>query len=235
MTCFSPGPTGPEAFRRPWAIVASSEVVPGTCYATPSSSLTASSGRSSAAAARFSRKCAKDEVPGIKRMLGAQRSSQASATCMGVAPTTGTRIAYEIWGLAGTTFSRGDQLIENMSEVLSLRFVVGLHPRRIKEYRPRSKPTVSSGGPRRPTPAPVGSAIGHRKEPRQRERAEPLARFSGVPAPVLRLHQLASFHCPRFRTAPQSSRSGRLVRLLARVLTKGRQRHPRKYQDAFAR
>src|SRR6476660_5123852 len=33
--------------------------------------------------------------------------------------TAETRIAYEIWGLAGTTFSPGDQLIENMSEILS--------------------------------------------------------------------------------------------------------------------
>src|SRR5258707_434174 len=52
----------------------------------PSSAATASSGRSSSAAARFSRRCVTEEVPGIGRMLGARRSSQASATCIGVTP-----------------------------------------------------------------------------------------------------------------------------------------------------
>ena len=37
------------------------------------------------AAARFSRRWAMDEVPGMRRMFGARRSSQASATCIGVA------------------------------------------------------------------------------------------------------------------------------------------------------
>ena len=50
-----------------------------------SSAMTSSSGKSSAAAARFSRRWAMDDVPGISRILGARRSSQASATCIGVA------------------------------------------------------------------------------------------------------------------------------------------------------
>src|SRR5258708_24878189 len=37
-------------------------------------------------AARFSFKCMTDEVPGMRRILGARRSSQPSATCIGVAP-----------------------------------------------------------------------------------------------------------------------------------------------------
>ena len=37
------------------------------------------------AAARFSRRCATDAVPGISRMFGERCSSQASATCIGVA------------------------------------------------------------------------------------------------------------------------------------------------------
>ena len=37
------------------------------------------------AAARFSCRWSRDEVPGMSRMLGARRRSQASATCIGVA------------------------------------------------------------------------------------------------------------------------------------------------------
>ena len=54
--------------------------------ATSSSAARASSGNARSAAARFSRRWASDEVPGISRMLGARASSQASATCIGVAP-----------------------------------------------------------------------------------------------------------------------------------------------------
>ena len=39
-------------------------------------------------AARFSRRCSTDDVPGISRMLGARCSSHASATCIGVAPSS---------------------------------------------------------------------------------------------------------------------------------------------------
>jgi hypothetical protein len=53
---------------------------------TPSNRLSASSGRSSFAVSRFSRRCANDDVPGIRRTFGARRSSHASATCIGVAP-----------------------------------------------------------------------------------------------------------------------------------------------------
>lgn len=63
--------------------------LPRYCGLAPSirfNSCSASFGRSSSAAARFSCKCVRDEVPGISSMLGARRSSQASATCMGVAP-----------------------------------------------------------------------------------------------------------------------------------------------------
>src|SRR2546427_12350923 len=52
----------------------------------PSSAVIASFGNSSPAAATFSRRCATDEVPGIRRMLGARRRSHASATCIGVRP-----------------------------------------------------------------------------------------------------------------------------------------------------
>ena len=55
-------------------------------FATPSSSLSTSSGRSNSAAARFSRKCATGDVPGMSRMFGARCNSQASATCIGVLP-----------------------------------------------------------------------------------------------------------------------------------------------------
>jgi len=37
-------------------------------------------------AARFSRKCPTDEVPGISKIFGDRCNSQASATCIGVAP-----------------------------------------------------------------------------------------------------------------------------------------------------
>ena len=50
------------------------------------SSASVSSGSASSAAARFSRRWSSDDVPGISRMLGARCSSQASATCIGVAP-----------------------------------------------------------------------------------------------------------------------------------------------------
>jgi hypothetical protein len=51
-----------------------------------SSRSSTSSDSSSSAAARFSRRCSSDQVPGISRMLGERWSSQASATCIGVAP-----------------------------------------------------------------------------------------------------------------------------------------------------
>lgn len=47
----------------------------------------ASGGNTRSAAARFSRRCATDEVPGIKRIFGERCSSHASATCIGVAPS----------------------------------------------------------------------------------------------------------------------------------------------------
>jgi hypothetical protein len=52
-----------------------------------SSSLAAPSGSSSPAPATFSRRCATDDVPGISSMFGDRRSSQASATDIGVAPS----------------------------------------------------------------------------------------------------------------------------------------------------
>lgn len=51
----------------------------------PSSVATASSGSCSAAAVRFSRRCAIEDMAGICRMLGDRRSSYANATCIGVA------------------------------------------------------------------------------------------------------------------------------------------------------
>jgi hypothetical protein len=48
-----------------------------------SSTATMSRVSSRLAAARFSRRCATDEVPGINRMLGARWSSHARATCIG--------------------------------------------------------------------------------------------------------------------------------------------------------
>ena len=47
----------------------------------------ASSGNAQFAAARFSRKWASDEVPGISSTFGDRRSNQASATCIGDAPS----------------------------------------------------------------------------------------------------------------------------------------------------
>ena len=52
-----------------------------------SSETIAASGRSRSAAAKFSRKCASEDVPGISNTFGARRSSHASATCIGVAPS----------------------------------------------------------------------------------------------------------------------------------------------------
>jgi hypothetical protein len=52
-----------------------------------SSSAIVSEESCSAAAARFSRRCSTEDVPGISRILGERRKSQASATCMGVART----------------------------------------------------------------------------------------------------------------------------------------------------
>lgn len=40
-------------------------------------------------AARFSRKCSSDDVPGISRMLGERCSNHASATCIEVAQRSG--------------------------------------------------------------------------------------------------------------------------------------------------
>ena len=51
------------------------------------SSATVVSVNESSAAARFSCRWAIDEVPGIRRMLGARWSSQLRATCIGVAPS----------------------------------------------------------------------------------------------------------------------------------------------------
>lgn len=56
------------------------------CAAIPSNAAIACLGRSSVAAARFSRKWTREEVPGIRSTLGARRSSQASATCIVVTP-----------------------------------------------------------------------------------------------------------------------------------------------------
>jgi hypothetical protein len=50
----------------------------------PSSAASASGGSFSSAAARFSRKCATDGVPGMSRTFAARCRSHASATCMGV-------------------------------------------------------------------------------------------------------------------------------------------------------
>jgi hypothetical protein len=51
------------------------------------SAIIASCGNSSSAAAKFPRRCPIHEVPGISRTLGARRSNQASATCIGVVPS----------------------------------------------------------------------------------------------------------------------------------------------------
>ncbi|MNT86040.1 hypothetical protein D3C72_2262830 [compost metagenome] len=53
----------------------------------PSRARISASGNASVAAARFSRRWATDDVPGMTRILGARCSSHAIATCMGVAPT----------------------------------------------------------------------------------------------------------------------------------------------------
>jgi hypothetical protein len=50
-----------------------------------SRSARASFGNSRFAAARFSRRCFVDDVPGMRRMFGDRCRSHASATCMGVA------------------------------------------------------------------------------------------------------------------------------------------------------
>ena len=52
-----------------------------------SSSASTSSDSREPAPAMFSRRCATEEVPGISRMFGERCSSQASATCIGVAPS----------------------------------------------------------------------------------------------------------------------------------------------------
>src|SRR5882724_5716428 len=60
----------------------------GTVASAISSSSANVSGDSvNSAAARFSRRWATDDVPGINRMLGDRCSNQASATCIGVAPS----------------------------------------------------------------------------------------------------------------------------------------------------
>ena len=51
-------------------------------------------------AARFSSRCATDDVPGISRMLGDRASSQARATCAGVAPS---RLAVSVTAGASST------------------------------------------------------------------------------------------------------------------------------------
>ena len=62
------------------------------------SSRTASASRVSVAAPRFSRRCARDAVPGISRMFGAALRAQASATCAGEQPS---RAATRRTGRAG--------------------------------------------------------------------------------------------------------------------------------------
>jgi hypothetical protein len=57
----------------------------GAVLPIPFSVVTASSGKLSSIEVRFSRRCATEDVPGIRRMLCALRSNQASATCIGVA------------------------------------------------------------------------------------------------------------------------------------------------------
>jgi hexameric citrate synthase I len=52
-----------------------------------SSAVMASASRTRSPAARFSLRCPTDEVPGISRMFGDRFSSQARATCIGVAPS----------------------------------------------------------------------------------------------------------------------------------------------------
>ena len=52
-----------------------------------SSSARSSSDSLSPVPATFSRRCAVDDVPGMSRMFGDRRSSQARATAMGVAPS----------------------------------------------------------------------------------------------------------------------------------------------------
>jgi hypothetical protein len=60
-------------------------LAPGAVVPIPFSSVIASSGKLSSTDARFARRCATDDVPGIRRMLGPRRSNHASATCIGVA------------------------------------------------------------------------------------------------------------------------------------------------------
>ena len=50
----------------------------------PSSSANVSGESVNRAAAKFSRRCATEDVPGINRIFGDRCSSQASATCIGV-------------------------------------------------------------------------------------------------------------------------------------------------------
>jgi hypothetical protein len=47
----------------------------------------ASSSSLSVAAAKFSRRCDRDDVPGMSKVFGAAGKIQASATCAGCAPT----------------------------------------------------------------------------------------------------------------------------------------------------
>ena len=58
---------------------------PNISRATPSNSARMCGDRAKPPAEMFSRRCATDEVPGISRMFGERWSSQASATCIGVA------------------------------------------------------------------------------------------------------------------------------------------------------
>ena len=55
--------------------------------AMPLSSLRIQGGNSISALARFSRRCSRDDVPGISSMLGERCKSHASAVCMTVAPS----------------------------------------------------------------------------------------------------------------------------------------------------
>src|SRR4029077_11615486 len=55
--------------------------------AIPPSSARICGGSVNRPAARFSRRWATDDVPGINRMLGERCSSHASATCLGVDPS----------------------------------------------------------------------------------------------------------------------------------------------------
>lgn len=66
--------------------------------ATPFNSLTTSSDKAISVAARFSFKSATDEVPGLRRTLGARQSNPASVSCIGVVPrraATADKIEFE--------------------------------------------------------------------------------------------------------------------------------------------